>query len=488
MSILVVVRNPKNWPLHIPDVEVVSSTAYLTDPRYAEIKGAKVFNLCRSYSYQKNGYYVSLLAAARGQKPIPDITALQDMRSGTISRIMSEDLETLIQQNLYDIQGKEHTLSIYFGKNIAKRYDRLAGKLHNLFEAPLLRAFFVFKKEWQLKRIVPISMSEVPDRHRAFVIAQAQAYFSKKHIRAPKKTVFSYDLAILYDAQDKCKPSNPRAIRRFMRAAIAEGMRPEIITKDDYGRIAEFDALFIRTTTGVNHFTYQFARRAEAEGLAVIDDTESIIRCSNKVFLAETLRRLKVPIPKTFIIHEDQIESYKDKITFPCVLKEPDSSFSKGVIKIENWDELIRQAHVCFENSDLILIQEFISTGFDWRVGVLDGAALFACKYHMARQHWQIVKKASTGKMIYGKVETLAVKKTPPHVLEAALQAARSMGNGFYGVDLKEVDGKAYVIEVNDNPNLDAGFEDRILKNRLYRKIMKSLKKRIEWVKDGKAF
>jgi glutathione synthase/RimK-type ligase-like ATP-grasp enzyme len=61
-------------------------------------------------------------------------------------------------------------------------------------------------------------------------------------------------------------------------------MEPELIEKEDYGRLAEFDALFIRETTGVNHHTYRFARRAEAEGLVVVDDPQSILKCTNKVY------------------------------------------------------------------------------------------------------------------------------------------------------------------------------------------------------------
>ena len=68
MSTLIVVNNPAKWPLHIPDVEIVAAKAYLTDPRYSELKGTKVFNLSRYYTYQSMGYYVSLLAEARGYR------------------------------------------------------------------------------------------------------------------------------------------------------------------------------------------------------------------------------------------------------------------------------------------------------------------------------------------------------------------------------------------------------------------------------------
>ena len=101
MSRLFVVNNPRNWPLHIPGVEVVSARAYLTDHEYSDIDNAKVFNLCRSYRYMSNGYYVSLLAEARGHRAIPSIMTLQDMRSDAIFRIRSEDLDGLIQKSRF---------------------------------------------------------------------------------------------------------------------------------------------------------------------------------------------------------------------------------------------------------------------------------------------------------------------------------------------------------------------------------------------------
>ncbi|MDP3920396.1 MAG: RimK family protein [Candidatus Omnitrophota bacterium] len=486
MSSLIVTKNPKHWPIHIPGVQVLSSKDYLTDPHYAELENVKLFNLCKSYHYQSNGYYVSLLAAARGHKPVPDISTLQNMRSVAISRIMTEDLELMIQTNLRDIQSKDFVLSIYFGKNLAKRYDRLAWKLYNMFEAPMLRAFFVFKKEWILKRITPISMDDVPDHHRPFLVDRALAYFSKKKMRSSKKISFSYDLALLYDPKEKFPPSDSKALKHFAKAAEAEGMRPELITKDDFGRIAEFDALFIRTTTQVYDYTYQFARRAEAEGLAVIDDPESIIRCTNKVFLAECLKKHKIPIPQTFILQREQMKSLENKIIFPCVLKLPDSAFSLGVIKVDDWDSFVTQASSFFDESDLIITQEFIPTAFDWRIGILDGKPLYACRYHMAAEHWQIMKQSNTGETFAGKVEAVPLRQVPAQVLETALKSTYPIGKGLYGVDLKEIDGKAYVIEVNDNPSIDAGYEDSLLGDKLYGWIMKSLRGRIEWLKKGK--
>ncbi|MBS1146889.1 MAG: glutathione synthase/ribosomal protein modification enzyme (glutaminyl transferase), partial [Proteobacteria bacterium] len=64
--------------------------------------------------------------------------------------------------------------------------------------------------------------------------------------------------------------------------------------------------------------------------------------------------------------------------------------------------------------------------------------------------------------------------------VKIALKAANLIGDGLYGVDIKQVGGRCYIIEVSDNPNVDAGNEDGVLKDALYREIMGSFVRRIE--------
>ena len=112
MITLVIVNDPKDWPISMEGIEVVQARKYLTDAQYASIRKAKVFDLIRSYRYQSLGYYVSLLAAARGHQPLPDISTIQDFKSPTIVRVMSEDIDNLIQKSLKHIKNTEFTLSI----------------------------------------------------------------------------------------------------------------------------------------------------------------------------------------------------------------------------------------------------------------------------------------------------------------------------------------------------------------------------------------
>ena len=79
-----------------------------------------------------------------------------------------------------------------------------------------------------------------------------------------------------------------------------------------------------------------------------------------------------------------------------------------------------------------------------------------------------------------GNADSIPINQVPPHILKAAIKASSLIGDGLYGVDLKEVDQKAYVIEVNDNPNIDMGIEDVLAGTGLYEKIMYSIFNRIE--------
>ncbi len=480
MQALIVVHNPENWEFRAPGVRVVSAREYLTDPDYAQVRGARVFNLCRSYRYLSLGYYVSLLAEARGHRPLPTINTVRDLRMQAVVQIAAEDLDDLVQQVLTPLKSDRFTLSIYFGRNMAKRYARLCTRLFNLFPAPLLRAQFVRREKWELQSLYTIASGDVPQNHRGFVEEAATEYFARPSTGRARRRSFEHELAILVNPEDTNPPSDAKALRSFARAAEAQGMKPTFVTRDDYGRLAQFDALFIRDTTYVNHYTYRFASRAAAEGLVVIDDPLSIIRCTNKVFLAELLSRHRVRTPRTTIVHDGNLEQVSGSLRFPCILKRPDSSFSQGVVKAEDAEEFHTQATAFLGTSDLVIVQEYMPTDFDWRVGVLDGKVLYVCRYWMARGHWQIIQWEDDGSGRGGKWDTLPIDKAPRAVVRAALRAARPIGKGLYGVDLKEIDGRVYVIEVNDNPSIDSGVEDGVLKSKLYDHIMAVFRQRIE--------
>ncbi|MBN2341875.1 MAG: RimK family protein [Deltaproteobacteria bacterium] len=481
MKILLVVANAKKWPLNIPDCEVVSARKYLTEPVFSRLTGVRVFNLMYPCRYQSQGYYVSLLAEARGHRPVPNITTLRDLHTPAMVRMTDAAIQEIVQKSLSGIKSDRFELSIYFGRNLAKRYDRLSRELFTRFHAHFLRAVFVRNKDaWVLQNISPISINEIPQSHHPFVEEAAANYFAKAGYRQRKIQSFRYSLAILHNPEEKDPPSNPAALKKFIRAGQKQGLDVQLVTKEDFGRLSEFDALFIRETTNVNNHTFRFARYAEADGQVVIDDPQSIIRCANKVFLAELLEHQRIATPKTMIVHKDNVDLIQHTLGIPCVLKQPDSAFSMGVKKVDNGRDLIVVATEMLAKSELIIAQEYLPTEFDWRVGILDGKVIFVCRYYMAQNHWQVVKRDQHGKKEEGEADTLSPLEAPDEVIRIALRAASPIGCGLYGVDIKQVENRFYVIEVNDNPNIDAGLEDALLQDDLYHQIMVVFLQRIE--------
>jgi glutathione synthase/RimK-type ligase-like ATP-grasp enzyme len=489
VTALIVVDHPEEWPHTFAAAEVISADDYLRDERLSAMRQVRVYNLCDSYEYQTAGYYVSLLATARGHRTMPGVATIQDVKSRSLLRA-DDELEEIVERSLHTIVSKRFELSVYFGCNVAERHAALSRALFNLFPVPLMRATFAKSSttgRWRLRSITPIPVGEIPASHGVFLRQVIENHFARRGPagRAGRSARYEHDLAILTDDDERAPPSNREALKRFERAARQNGFDVEFLNRDDYGRIAEFDALFIRSTTSVNHHTYRFASRARAEGLVVVDDPESIIRCGNKVYLVELAKRLGLAIPPTMVVssrmHASDVER---ELGLPCVLKQPDSAFSEGVFRADTREELVAGLERLLSRSDLVVVQSFMPTEFDWRVGVFDRQPLFVCRYFMAAGHWQIYHHGDKH-TVEGESETIAVQHAPHDVLQLALKTANAIGDGFYGVDIKTVGGRHVLMEINDNPNVDRGVEDAILGDELYDRIMKGLRARVD---AGKQF
>ena len=480
MNILFVVSHARDWPYHIPGVKVVPARLYLNDTAYRDCAATKVFNLCKSYRYQSRGYYVSLLADARGHQPVPDAKALEDLHSDELVHLLAAELEESFQPALNRIDSDSFELRCYFGRTADRGHAQLAEQLFNRLRIPLLRARFERDNaRWRLRGVHAMTLDTIPAEEWRSVVDAAAECLKGHRARSREPAAQKPRMAILRSPDCPSFPSNPSAIWKFQEAAEMLGMRSELITHADSERLTQFDGLFIRDTTNVNHYTYQMARQAAVSGMVVMDDPDSILKCSNKVYMTELLDRHLVPTPRTMMVHRDNLDRIIPALGLPCILKQPDGCFSVGVEKVESRDELAGKANALLATSELILAQEYLPTPFDWRVGILDRQPLFVCRYFMAPGHWQIIKHDES-RAQEGVSEAVAIADAPPEVIETAMRAANLIGDGLYGVDIKQHGQRVYIIEINDNPNVDAGNEDGVLKDRLYREVMSVFRKRIE--------
>ena len=179
MKKIIVVNNTKKWRFNVPEAEIISAKDYLTNQEYSCQKNLRVFNLCKDYNYQSKGYYVSLLAEARGHKVIPNVKSIRDFKAPAVVKIVSDEIDSLIQKSLRKLSGSEFVLSIYFGQNVSSQYLELSQELYRIFQAPLLRAKFIFKQKWYIQSIRPICLNEIPDTHLSMVDQFAKEYFEK---------------------------------------------------------------------------------------------------------------------------------------------------------------------------------------------------------------------------------------------------------------------------------------------------------------------
>jgi glutathione synthase/RimK-type ligase-like ATP-grasp enzyme len=480
MNTLIVTDHNQEWPFEIPGAAVLTARGYLAERESGNEATIQVLNLCRTGRYQGRGYYVSLVAEARGQRPIPDVKTVEDLKREAHVRALAIELEPVVRELRHE-KSDRFELDVYLGKDPAERHQVLAEKLFARVRAPLMRALFSRGDgAWHLDAIQAIGVADIPPQHRECLLEAVKAFVAGTAPPKPPRAQNARPrLAILWDPKEPHQPSNEAARERFIRVASQVGLDAELITLDALERLPEFDALFNRASPEVDGLSYEFMRRAEALGMPVIDDPASVLKCTNKVYMQELMGRHHIAQPRTLIVHSGNVDEVVDTLGLPCVLKLPDSGFGLDVVKIESDEALRREAERFFKVSELIVAQEWLPTGFDWRVGVYDGRPLYVCKYFMAPDHWKIMKIAEDKQVIEGDSVTMSVGEAPAPVVELAVRAANLVGNALYGVDLKQVDDRVYLIEVNCNPNIDAGVEDEAMGDALYREVLGVFARRI---------
>ncbi|MEM2098524.1 MAG: RimK family alpha-L-glutamate ligase [Candidatus Bathyarchaeia archaeon] len=275
-------------------------------------------------------------------------------------------------------------------------------------------------------------------------------------------------------------PREEAALQNFKHTAEINGHQFNFLFREDITEIPKYNALFIRATTDPLYTAYIASRTAWELGLKVIDDPESIQICANKIHQYALLEKYNVPhIPTIFLnkdeLHHKKIAEIFDTLGKPVVIKAPYTSFSRFVEKAACETSFREVAKKYFKRSDILAIQKFTPTTFDWRIGVLNNEVLYTCKYFIPKGKWKHgAKLRGKPTVIWGKTVTIKKQNTPARIKEVALQACKVVGKGLYGVDIKEVNGEPLVVEVNDNPSIYAGYEDLRDKD-IYTKIINYL-------------
>jgi len=490
--------------------------------------GRWVVNLCRSYSYLSKGYYVSLVADARRQRALPPLEAVEGTNNPFIYfRTLAE---TGIKTVDYRVQpgrrrvvprsialgdsgersatlvgrdeggkvrfekvrlergngGGERWVDVVsaFGFTPDRRFQRHSAAIYRVYAFPLLRVrMYDTEDGWRVGQLQPVPLAQATPDEVALLAGRLARGPSALAATAPPPPRL-HRLAVLFDPADPTSPSDEETIDKLARVASRRGLLVERLGKGDLGRLAEYDALFIRTVTAIDNASFTFSQTADGLGMPVIDDPGSIVRCSNKIFLYELFRKQGLPMPDTAVISPRNWREEVRPLGLPLILKVPDGTFSLAVKRADDEAQLEALVKEMFKRTPLLLAQRFTPSEFDWRVGILERRILWTARYHMAAGHWQIAHRSAAGTR-YGRVDAVPIADCPREVTELALAGAALIGDGLYGVDIKMTDTGPVLIEINDNPNLEAGVEDGAEKDRPYEAIVDCFLRRIE--AEGRA-
>lgn len=290
----------------------------------------------------------------------------------------------------------------------------------------------------------------------------------------------------------KGKDPEHQALLKFEEAAGEHGAKFERFYPKDVHKVPSYDAVLIRADTGGRNMTYAVARMAEAEGIPVLDEADSIAICCNKIHMGRTIQDAGVPVPPTrYLLKSDakaiDPQDLFDELGLPLVLKAPTSAFSAFVEKVDTPEEYKRVATRFLRLTHGLVVQKFTPTQYDWRVVLVGGRVISVNRYWMPSGAWKvrdIVEKTETTaegteetKRVkeWGKVEGVPISQAPKKLLTVAKQGAAAIGTSLYGCDVKQVDDDTFlVIEVNDNPTIMGGYEDQA-SPRIYDDIVRHL-------------
>jgi [lysine-biosynthesis-protein LysW]---L-2-aminoadipate ligase len=187
------------------------------------------------------------------------------------------------------------------------------------------------------------------------------------------------------------------------------------------------------------------ARLFEAYGIRVINTSQVIETCGNKLLTSLALTRAGIPTPRTMItLTPEAALAAIEQIGYPAVLKPVVGSWGRLLAKVNDREaaEALLEHKQALRSPEhaLIYIQEYVEKGGrDIRTIVLGDRVLSAI--YRCSKHW--ITNTARG------ADALPCELTP-ELAELSLRAARAVGGGVLAVDILErPDGTLLVNEVN---------------------------------------
>jgi len=407
---------------------------------------AGILNLHVSKDYLDYNYYKILLDEIDYVYCFPKID--------DVFECLSNNLAENINKVAVNYIWGEAKFYVCFGTASSEFFDDLAKLIYRKINLPILK---VETNEYCISNIEPCDFDELEkaDATECFYIGLEtfNKISEKKHKEKAQASISS--LAVLIDNKDPRPPSSRETLEAFKNYAKTLGISVDVIDEFSDNNSNNYDALFLRRVNA-----YEFSLMCKEKDIPVIDETHSILRCNNKIYQHNLFVTHNISYPKSLNIRsENKIEDIERLFEYPIVIKVPHLSYSVGVFRCDNNVELRNLLSKLFKKYEFLLVQEFLISSFDWRVGILDGIVLYVCKYFLQTDYWKIINHNVDKQNHSANIERVSASHAPSKMLNLALTASNYLGRGLFGVDIKEIDGQFFVMEVNDCPDINIGDE-----------------------------
>ena len=188
-------------------------------------------------------------------------------------------------------------------------------------------------------------------------------------------------------------------------------------------------------------------------GFFLVNDLESMLACDNKMSNVIMLERNNIPTPRSSILsNKKSIEDAHKRIggKFPVIIKTLTGTQGVGVSKVNDMASLVSVAQSLWKFDAQILIQEYFNMESDVRTLVVNGK-IIASAERVREDEKDFRNNVHLG------------ASTKPYKLsreeaDIIVNAARSSGALYCGVDSCLHKGKPYILEVNGSPGIRSHF------------------------------
>jgi len=239
---VILVDQPKDLPNADTPHKVITTSEYLARPRLFDVGRPKLVNLARSYAYQSKGYYASLLAEARGHRVVPTVETMLELREAKLYEHALPELEDELNRcaRRADFQPEgELKLLVCFGIAHDPRFESFGRLLFDWFRCPALEVMVEPGTWLSIDRIRPRNITRLANGEATF-LRESLHQHTRREWRDPKaRTLAKYDLAVLYDPNEKLPPSSPNTIKYMARIAEKLSIDVEPITRKQLPELAE---------------------------------------------------------------------------------------------------------------------------------------------------------------------------------------------------------------------------------------------------------